>query len=430
MTKEDEARRLRDLKVTSIGLIVSLLTGLIVVSLRYVPVYLGATISARTATGETLVALLWSLAWAAAGFLFGFLFGIPKSPQGNQNASNAVGQTPPKLSVNTNLEEISDWLTKLIVGATLTQLVKMPAYISAAAHFIARGVGGDNATSFAASILVYFSCVGFLCGYILTRIFLSGAFALADGALQPPTIATLRSASLPGSDGGQNNAAVQQSAAEAATVPISADLSADEANAVARGALIQKDPGRAIQAASVAINKDPKDPSNQLVYGVALSWLNAGTPLVLDRLKKAHDLMPADMDAKAREDMFNTLVYTALYQDPPDGFNAAIQYGVEFTGKTSPTKTSLWINLACAYGQKYTWLKTRLPVDAEAVADTVNKAVEAINKALAIDTASKLRFQQLADPTGFDNDLSDLVKENAVVRSLIGMSGGQGNLGA
>lgn len=423
MSTEQEAKRLRDLKVTAVALGVALLAGLLIVALRYWPAYVWKTHNAWTVTGQTLVALLWSLAWTAAGFVLGFLFGIPKVIQGNNTAATAqqTGSNqldePYQMRVNTNLEEISDWLTKLIVGATLTQLVKIPGYVSRAAQFMAQGVG-ESGAPFAAAILIYFTSIGFLTGYILTRMFLSGAFALAD-RLPEGSEALVQSASLPGSDGGPNDPAVTKATAQLATVPISDALTAREANVLARSALVAKDPARALRAASVAVNHDSSDAQAQLNYAVALSMMNAASHLVLERLDSAHDLIPPDVDSRAREDMFNTLIYTALYQDPPDGFETAIRYGEQFTSKNQPSKASIWINLACAYGQKYAWLKAQATVDVQIAADVANKAIFSIQQALSKSPSSKMRFQQLTDPTNNDNDLSALARDNTQVRQLL-----------
>lgn len=55
-------------------------------------------------------------AWLAGGVL-GFLFGVPRfqSSPGGGAAGLASSFIP-----NTNLEQVSDWLTKIIIGATLT----------------------------------------------------------------------------------------------------------------------------------------------------------------------------------------------------------------------------------------------------------------------------------------------------------------------
>ena len=96
---------------------------------------------------------LWALAMLAFGAALGFLFGIPKVLQGSNTGpaessapagppattrNNVTGATAPAAStpftyqqrVNTNLEEISDWLTKIIVGVGLIQLQNIPGFLS------------------------------------------------------------------------------------------------------------------------------------------------------------------------------------------------------------------------------------------------------------------------------------------------------------
>lgn len=64
-------------------------------------------------------------AWMGGGAL-GFLFGVPryKSAPDSQAVASMAGTTQQAIAFipNTNLEQISDWLTKIIVGATLVQL--------------------------------------------------------------------------------------------------------------------------------------------------------------------------------------------------------------------------------------------------------------------------------------------------------------------
>jgi len=109
-----------------------------------------------------------------AGSLLGIVFGIPRS------ASQApyTGQPDmPDLQANTNMEQISDWLTKLLVGAGLVQLKELPHSIDSAARYVAPALaskgetGGPALTSIAAAILIYFSVEGFISGYIFTRVY-------------------------------------------------------------------------------------------------------------------------------------------------------------------------------------------------------------------------------------------------------------------
>ena len=107
-----------------------------------------------------------------SGSLLGLLFGIPRS------ANIAEGETESRLlAANTNLIQISDWLSKALVGASLTQLTKLPG----ALHEFGKTYGGDvGSPTVAVLLLVHFSVSGFLSGYLLTRIVLQGALQRAD----------------------------------------------------------------------------------------------------------------------------------------------------------------------------------------------------------------------------------------------------------
>lgn len=126
--------------------------------------------------------LLWALSCLASGAAIGFLFGIPKILQ-SDNSTDAESNTAIayRQQVNTNLEQISDWLTKIIVGLGLVQLRNMPEYLSRTAATLAASMGAakDN-IAFTSALIIYFSLVGFLFGYLTTRLFLAGAFARAD----------------------------------------------------------------------------------------------------------------------------------------------------------------------------------------------------------------------------------------------------------
>ena len=50
---------------------------------------------------------IWSLAALASGALLGFLFGVPRVQQSVDDGADAPRY---RLTVNTNLEQISDWL--------------------------------------------------------------------------------------------------------------------------------------------------------------------------------------------------------------------------------------------------------------------------------------------------------------------------------
>jgi CheY-like chemotaxis protein len=136
-------------------------------------------------------AALWSLACLVSGALIGFLFGIPRVLQEARKSedSQANNQLENKsasyrMQVNTNLEQVSDWLTKIIVGVSLIELKNFPDYMNRAATFIGNGLdGGPNTHVFAGAMIIYFALLGFLSSYLLTRLYLTSAFKRADEAV-------------------------------------------------------------------------------------------------------------------------------------------------------------------------------------------------------------------------------------------------------
>lgn len=139
------------------------------------------------------VGVLLAGASAFVGGTLGFLFGIPRTLQqeGASSGSEANPATSDTASpgrrvdyrVNTNLEQISDWLTKILVGVGLTQIPEMRAGLTSLTAFAAQGLGPQaHSQVFAFALLSYSAILGFLFGYLWTRLFLAGALRLADQA--------------------------------------------------------------------------------------------------------------------------------------------------------------------------------------------------------------------------------------------------------
>lgn len=119
------------------------------------------------------------------GSLVGFLFGIPRSLQHEHNTSTSDARdaldTTGRYRPNTNLEQISDWLTKILVGVGLTQLGDIPEYLDDGATYLAKALGNNEySTPIGLWIIIYFSSCGFLFGYLWTRLFLSRALAESE----------------------------------------------------------------------------------------------------------------------------------------------------------------------------------------------------------------------------------------------------------
>jgi hypothetical protein len=117
------------------------------------------------------------------GGLLGFLFGIPRTLQGDPvtGSSDEVSQNDIHYKVNTNLEQISDWLTKILVGVGLTQLAKIPKYFNELGQYLVPALGNDSASGiYGILVIVYFISTGFISGYLVTRIYLGRVFQAAE----------------------------------------------------------------------------------------------------------------------------------------------------------------------------------------------------------------------------------------------------------
>jgi CheY-like chemotaxis protein len=140
------------------------------------------------------VGVMVAAASLALGGLVGFIFGIPRSlqaePRPASDQETTSDRTQPlsgSFAHNTSLEQISDWLTKILVGVGLTQLANAPSALAALGGFLAPGLGGfPSAQVFAAGLLIYYALDGFFLGYLWTRLNLPLLFtdALARARLE------------------------------------------------------------------------------------------------------------------------------------------------------------------------------------------------------------------------------------------------------
>ncbi len=130
------------------------------------------------------IGLLVAGASIMAGGLLGFLFGIPRSLQISELTGGQADKTDKgAYKANTNLEQISDWLTKILVGVGLTQLTKVPEKLNDLAKFLSPGFGGTPQSEImAVTIVLLFSISGFLFGYLYTRLFVGEQLRKADDA--------------------------------------------------------------------------------------------------------------------------------------------------------------------------------------------------------------------------------------------------------
>ncbi len=142
------------------------------------------------------------LASGLVGAFLGFLFGIPRPISAAEAPPAAAGGTPlPGISrrkvweSSTNLTQVSDWLTKIIVGVSLvearTAWTALQSVSAAAAGWLFAGRHGSPAVIPAA--IVGGLLFGFLFCYLYTQLIVARLIALADVELgNPPDANTMQ----------------------------------------------------------------------------------------------------------------------------------------------------------------------------------------------------------------------------------------------
>ncbi|MGR9249104.1 hypothetical protein [Rhizobium leguminosarum] len=141
--------------------------------------------------GQASIMLAISGAAIMLGGLIGFLFGIPRRLQSEVNVKKANSEVIDDASSerqlyegNTNLEQISDWLTKIIVGVTLVKLADIVGELSRYGNGIAAATGRPADAAFAVGLMIFFFIAGFLTGYLWSRLFLGRALSEAESRIR------------------------------------------------------------------------------------------------------------------------------------------------------------------------------------------------------------------------------------------------------
>ena len=128
-------------------------------------------------------ALLVASACALSGALLGFLFAVPKrkragdaaaAPAVSPGAGGESGKGTVHYESNTSLEEISDWLTKIIVGVGLVQAQEIAAALGRAGGAVGTGVfrqpaGAPAAEVIGVATILTFAVLGFLAAFLWFR---------------------------------------------------------------------------------------------------------------------------------------------------------------------------------------------------------------------------------------------------------------------
>ena len=141
----------------------------------------------HTYSQVSATALLIACASTLVGALLGFLFGVPKTTQRPKKDSpdDATKDGTNGIEANTNLEQISDWLTKILVGVGLTQISQATTAIEKFAAYNGPALGGGRPGEVCAvSIGILYSFCGFLVSFLWARLYLGSEMRSADASEQ------------------------------------------------------------------------------------------------------------------------------------------------------------------------------------------------------------------------------------------------------
>lgn len=453
----DQKKITDDIGPTGIVVIIAILVGLFFAALQHFGA--SGSISGR----PPFAAILWSLACLIAGGFIGFLFGIPRILQ-NDTAANAVAnatasnppisneagavrlQVPSNYRPNTNLDQISEWLTKIIVGLGLVNLQKVPEQLNKASGFIAQSLGGPEYKFFAGAIIVYFSLVGLLGTYLITRIYLSKIFERTDvGRTGLAEVITeserqkLARSDLSNPERPNLTDTEETIARKILDVPLETLTSVPDIVAWSKAQFSARNYEKAVKGYRRAVELDADDPQLRLEFANALFYSGRSVTDEATR-KKLRDeteqqLLRAYQHVQSLDKpelsmkVYRALTFHYLYDPPPDGFSKAIKYGTEYRQLNDPRKIQsggLLVNLACASGQKYKALKDKGEADMQTLCAVRDEAYSAAAEALSIDKHGRWlrRLRQLLqrdavkDPA--DNDLEVFEKDNKF-RRLLGL---------
>jgi tetratricopeptide (TPR) repeat protein len=430
---------------------------------RWFYILLGATIIlvgvAISASGPTFsfanMLLSWSVSLAVVvasttvGALLGFLFGIPRSLQQqppNSPAGSDGGQTAAEKSKlagiqafrnNTSLEEISDWLTKIIIGIGLVQFQTLMAYLYKAAllaaAFIAAkeiNAGVDDqllnykpqySSPFFFALILASLISGCLFVYLETRTRLTLLFVSTEKAVKEPDEQKLaNSAARPVTDpqidiGGPRGPPTSPAPATQDDKDIAklAREKLTDPKDIVGWALAQARVGNYDVAEDALRDALQKDPGNddirlQIADVRRLRGNFAGSN------EMTNEVIGRTLDPAKRAQLMKRTLRAALYVPEPYGFRQAISVSdMLIKEKADPTDARIYCWRAAAFGQSYDWL-SRNAGKPEELKEARNQALEALKKVveLAPDYDSDVRrlVRELFDPAAenCDPDENDL----------------------
>lgn len=387
--------------------------------------------------------LVGAVGFAGGGFV-GFLFGVPRV------RTSTLADT--RVESNTNLEQLSDALTKFIVGVSLVEFGKINGAllafgaevdhalaVTAAANAHAVGVPATKAVITAAVggagfsadlVLVGSAIAGFLAAYLRSKTDLMEAFAPRQELqnklgeiIAEQVVGEAGRAALMRPGVMLDNCAKEAAAKLVQYVhPDSRDPELHRLLGLGQAILGNwKAAADALQQA-VTLSNLTGQPSPELVTLASHALAKAGNSDSAAAMNAKMDVVAdkASSSQSAENDL--SRMFLALYRR--GGFDEAISVGETLRRTELATSSGrLWLYLACAYGQKHANLKSQVPPDEGALAEARAAVLTAVQSALSVDTDNNLPALRLelalpgtASPE--EDDLASLADDHDLLTLL------------
>ena len=395
--------------------------------------------------GFIAIGLLVGAAGFAVGGLVGFLFGVPRLRSGG--ADTGAGGGEPQVISNTNLEQLSDWLTKILVGVGLVQIHEVDPLLSRFRDQIDQALATSaghplpGAGLAACLILIGAVIAGFLAAYLKSKTDLMHAFrepiavvqSALGGVAQKLIVGAARDildrpSSLPDDCSRETAAKLVQF-----VPPDSHDPDLYQLVGLAQVVLGNFGPAAEALKAAIDLRAGQGLPGDPALVAFATRALALAGETDTARSLSAGPLPDGAMTGDQVEGAFAAM-FAQLYSR--GGYDAAIALGERLARDPGASKSGrLWLYLARAWGQRHAALISHrtahdadpiTPGDADA-RRTIGEAIDtAREKALA---AARMAVQlnqprngaalrQSCNPAAAEHDLASLSADPAFVALL------------
>lgn len=395
------------------------------------------------------------------GYTLGFLFGIPRIVQrqpdkpAGQSGDAPISQSEKRqlFTTNTSLEEISDWLTKIIIGLGLVQFKMITDYLWTCSFYLAsfsagsaidlaeksQPLGADMAVAYYFCLIVSALLLACLVGYVQTRTRFTFIFLGVEAVTQGDPAGI--------SKGSASQTVVKDAkSASTSTAPSSIELSrltADDKKLLNLPRSEMKSPTEIAGWASAwarsggnpQVSEDAlrealqREPNNVLVR------MRLAEVMKLNRNDKGYvntviDLTKSpSVDRSSIYDLVVGAILTALYLPPPLGYESAITLSDYIADMPDDEQPIVLVWRAAAFGQKYDFMPDKNSAEA---ANARAKALEAVTQVVKLAPDKKhparVLLKRIFDPSQGgnprDNDLEVFKDDKDFIRLILGDAGG------